>query len=582
MTHLDPTATAPQRSERDDGPSDRWWREAVVYQVYVRSFADANGDGIGDLAGVRARLPYLRDLGVDALWFNPWYPSPLADAGYDISDYRAIDPDFGTLEEAEAAHRRGRCARDADDRRHRPEPRLRPASVVPRGARSPSRARPSGSASGSGPARARTATAPPNGWQSIFGGSAWTRRGGRRVVPASVRTRAARPQLDAPRRLGRARGHPSLLVRPRRRRRAHRLGGAPRQAPRPRRARGRRRARRAPVHRPGRAPRHLPPLARDCRRLRRAARSRRRGVARRIPTGSPATCGRTSCTPRSTSTSWRARGTARACARRSSRRSPRTPPSTPPPTWVLSNHDVTRPVTRYGRADTSFSFESKREGTPDRPRARDAPSAGGGAACDGAARIAVRLPGRGARPSRGRGHPPRAPAGPDVAPLRRDRSQAATAAGSRCRGTATCRPTGSADDGVPTRPGSTNPTTGPRSRLLRSPRATDVHALPLPGRPPLPPAAPWGDGAFQLAAVRRLGPRLRTGRAASVCIVNFGPDPSSCPQAADVLIASNELEGGALPHGHHRLAVPAGRIGRRSTTDPHRGQQPGARERGGR
>src|SRR3954471_6024896 len=81
--------------------TEAWWREAVVYQVYVRSFADANGDGIGDLPGVRSRLPYLRDLGVDALWFNPWYPSPLADSGYDISDYRSIDTIFGTLEEAE-------------------------------------------------------------------------------------------------------------------------------------------------------------------------------------------------------------------------------------------------------------------------------------------------------------------------------------------------------------------------------------------------------------------------------------------------------------------------------------------------
>lgn len=79
-----------------------WWRSAVIYQVYVRSFADGNGDGTGDLAGVRSRLGYLKDLGVDAIWFNPWYPSPMADGGYDVEDYRAIHPQFGTLGEAEA------------------------------------------------------------------------------------------------------------------------------------------------------------------------------------------------------------------------------------------------------------------------------------------------------------------------------------------------------------------------------------------------------------------------------------------------------------------------------------------------
>lgn len=78
-----------------------WWRTAVIYQVYVRSFADGNGDGTGDLAGVRSRLPYLKSLGVDALWFTPWYRSPLADGGYDVQDYRMIDPRFGTLAEAE-------------------------------------------------------------------------------------------------------------------------------------------------------------------------------------------------------------------------------------------------------------------------------------------------------------------------------------------------------------------------------------------------------------------------------------------------------------------------------------------------
>ncbi|SIO07963.1 alpha-glucosidase [Agromyces cerinus subsp. cerinus] len=84
------------------GASDPlWWRSAVIYQVYVRSFADSDGDGTGDLRGVRSRLGYLKELGVDALWFNPWYPSPFADGGYDVSDYRDIHPSFGTLEDAE-------------------------------------------------------------------------------------------------------------------------------------------------------------------------------------------------------------------------------------------------------------------------------------------------------------------------------------------------------------------------------------------------------------------------------------------------------------------------------------------------
>lgn len=81
--------------------TDDWWRDAVIYQVYPRSFADGDGDGTGDLAGVRARLPYLAELGVDAVWFTPWYLSPLVDGGYDVADYRTIDPAFGTLAEAE-------------------------------------------------------------------------------------------------------------------------------------------------------------------------------------------------------------------------------------------------------------------------------------------------------------------------------------------------------------------------------------------------------------------------------------------------------------------------------------------------
>ncbi|MDG4801074.1 glycoside hydrolase family 13 protein [Micromonospora sp. WMMD980] len=82
--------------------SSPWWRSAVIYQVYPRSFADGNGDGIGDVAGIRSRLDHLAALGVGAIWYSPWYPSPMADAGYDVSDYRDIDPVFGTLAEVEA------------------------------------------------------------------------------------------------------------------------------------------------------------------------------------------------------------------------------------------------------------------------------------------------------------------------------------------------------------------------------------------------------------------------------------------------------------------------------------------------
>ncbi|MGP3915748.1 glycoside hydrolase family 13 protein [Nonomuraea sp. 10N515B] len=79
-----------------------WWRDAVVYEIYVRSFADASGDGVGDLAGVRHHLPYLRRLGVDAIWLTPFYPSPMADGGYDVSDYRGVDPLFGSLADFDA------------------------------------------------------------------------------------------------------------------------------------------------------------------------------------------------------------------------------------------------------------------------------------------------------------------------------------------------------------------------------------------------------------------------------------------------------------------------------------------------
>src|SRR3712207_870948 len=84
-----------------DGGDERaaWWRRAVIYQVYPRSFQDSDGDGTGDLEGIRSRLPYLAWLGVDAVWLSPFYESRMADFGCDVSDHCAVDPVFGTLDD---------------------------------------------------------------------------------------------------------------------------------------------------------------------------------------------------------------------------------------------------------------------------------------------------------------------------------------------------------------------------------------------------------------------------------------------------------------------------------------------------
>ena len=116
-----------------------WWRDAVVYQIYPRSFADANGDGVGDLAGHRGRLPYLADLGVDAIWITPWYPSPMADGGYDVADYRDIDPRFGALGDADDLACRCPRARPAGDHRHGRQPHVGAAPLVSRRAAQRSR-----------------------------------------------------------------------------------------------------------------------------------------------------------------------------------------------------------------------------------------------------------------------------------------------------------------------------------------------------------------------------------------------------------------------------------------------------------
>jgi alpha-glucosidase len=154
--------------------STPWWREAVTYEVYPRSFADANGDGDGDLAGLLARLPYLAALGVDALWIAPWYPSPLADGGYDVSDYCGIHPMFGALADADAllaeVHARGMRVIVDVVANHTSDQHawFRAALAAPPGSRERARYF---FRDGLGDAGELA----PNNWISAFGGSAWSR-----------------------------------------------------------------------------------------------------------------------------------------------------------------------------------------------------------------------------------------------------------------------------------------------------------------------------------------------------------------------------------------------------------------------
>ena len=154
--------------------TSEWWRTAAIYQIYPRSFADANGDGMGDLAGITSRLGALEELGIDAIWLSPFYTSPQRDAGYDVADYCDVDPRFGTLADFDAmlaeAHARGiRVIIDLVPNHSSDEHEWFQAAL----------AAPSGSAErgrylfrdGRGPA----GDEPPNNWESVFGGPAWTR-----------------------------------------------------------------------------------------------------------------------------------------------------------------------------------------------------------------------------------------------------------------------------------------------------------------------------------------------------------------------------------------------------------------------
>jgi alpha-glucosidase len=168
--------------ETADGPTDRclgtlvgmWWRNAVIYQVYPRSFADSDGDGVGDLPGITGRLDHLVALGVDAVWLSPFYPSPQADAGYDVSNYRDVDPLFGRLEDADKlfAEARSRGLKVIVDLVPNHTSSAHPWFIE-------ALAAPPGSAARQRyffrDGRGADGELPPNGWESVFGGPAWTR-----------------------------------------------------------------------------------------------------------------------------------------------------------------------------------------------------------------------------------------------------------------------------------------------------------------------------------------------------------------------------------------------------------------------
>ena len=151
-----------------------WWRDAVVYEIYVRSFADCDGDGVGDLPGIRERLRHLSDLGVDAIWLTPFYPSPQADHGYDVADYRGVEPLFGTLTDFDEllrhAHELGlRMIIDiVPNHTSSQHAWFRSALVTRPGSRERARYY-------FRPGRGRSGDRPPNNWTSHFGGPAWTR-----------------------------------------------------------------------------------------------------------------------------------------------------------------------------------------------------------------------------------------------------------------------------------------------------------------------------------------------------------------------------------------------------------------------
>jgi alpha-glucosidase len=519
-----------------------WWREAVIYQVYTRSFADANGDGVGDLAGVRDRLPYLRDLGIDGLWFNPWYPSPGADNGYDISDYRSIDPAFGTLPEAEGliADARALGIRTIVDvvPNHVSDqhPWFRAALASTPG--SPERAR-----FWFRPGRGANGDEPPNQWQSIFGGNAWTRVADGEwylhlFAPEQPDLNWTHPDVWAEyenvlrfwfdRGAAGVRIDSAALLMKDPELRDERPDPGPGEHPF---------TDRDETHDVYRRWRTIADSYDDPRvlvgeiwlpdgdRLARYLRPDELHTAFNFDfLGCPWEAQRI-----------RASIDASLVVHE---------PVGAPPTWVLSNHDVTRPVTRYGRADSSFAFATKRPGVPtDLER--------GTRRARAAALLTMALPGS---MYVYQGEELGLPEVEDIPPERR-RDPMWLRSGGTDPGRDGCRvpipwsgvrsPHGFSPDGAE-RPWLDQPDDwAPLTVAAQTDDPESMLSLYRDGLR-IRRTRPWGAGTFRWLDIG--GESLAFARGdAFACLVNFGPDPIAVPAGTAILIASNKLEGGALP-----------------------------------
>ncbi|MBT2594532.1 alpha-amylase family glycosyl hydrolase [Arthrobacter sp. ISL-72] len=168
------TATLATLSDSNLAADPNWWRQASVYQIYPRSFSDSNGDGLGDIKGITAKVPYLKELGIDAVWLSPFYPSALADGGYDVDDYRNVDPKLGTLEdfaEMSAALHEAGIKLIADIVPNHSSDRhewFQEALAAPKGSAARDRYI---FRDGLG----ENGELPPSDWDSVFGGPAWER-----------------------------------------------------------------------------------------------------------------------------------------------------------------------------------------------------------------------------------------------------------------------------------------------------------------------------------------------------------------------------------------------------------------------